>query len=264
MEFIDLERLYLCTVRTNAYKVALTQFDTEPSKLSKEWLDHHSRMIKYKIKLRTKQTNRILPKKLEFKIISQQLLYRYWKEFRARSDSVLYKMLKRQISTQVPVILRVNHFSITKENQLMMVLSDGWYYISHHFSFDLTELDWPKLRHIFKGNIEMKIYKALTQMLSSSKKKLSDQLRKDILLMDLILQGKLSVGRKILINGFDFCDLSENAESAADKTVFEIKCRVTLNINNISPLSITEVCQSKLGVFSNALRPTELQVGYLY
>jgi hypothetical protein len=277
IDIARMSRIYKIPQDTKVFRKKMKEFGSQVSKVSDSWLRHHIQMISYKIELMKCTANLNLSIKQKFKIILDQLLFRFWKEFKRRSDSVLYKLLKREISGSLPIVLRVNHFQfISKKNNFLRVyFSDGWYLIYHEIQLNLECLDWSKVFHMLskvdpdspvKTQVKdlQEIKGKILQMikLNGNKKNNKDEkyLKNDLELLLLIVSGKLSINRKVLFTGLEFAE-EISAEKLADADPHEIDGRVLVNLNSINPISGQNI---KLGKFKQSLQPMKLSVCLLY
>ena len=270
-----INRIFKTHFDTKFYRVKMKEFGVHLSKITEGWLQHHLKMISYKLETMKKCASLAISLKKTREIILEQLLFRYWKEYKKRSDSVLFKLLKREIKSTLPVVLRLNHieFISNTENSLRLYFSDGWYLVYHQISIDHEWLDWKKIYHILnkiesKTNPQtqkeeiQKIRAKITQMVDSRLRPRSitntNKFKNDLELLLLIITGKLSVEKKVLLTGLEFAQ-EISAEKLADSDPYDIDGHVVININTINPLPSQDV---KLGQYKKDLLPTELGVGF--
>ena len=264
-----IKNLFNIEVDVRMYRQQLEKFGVVLSKISNGWLRHHSKMISYKLQMLKHRSGVFVDSQQKSRILMKQLLFRYWKEFKKRSDSILYKLLKREISGIAPMVLRLNHFEVAtgEFKRLRVHFSDGWYLVYHEIRIDLARLDWNKIyvlldrianesQHPQQVKMTDQLRFAIVRMITNDSKKLTNQHKNDVELLLLIISGKIIIGQKILFTGIEFA-AEVSAEDVADREAFHIDGRVNVSINHINPLDDQDI---KLGLFKGKLLPSELKV----
>lgn len=275
---------------------------TQPSQ---SWIIHHHKMINHKISLYkrllknkyqskretqsktsnltlvSQNSNRTIKTKWSIttdhsklknpinNLIKQQIAFRFWREFKDRSESCISKILSRELPTQGSYIFKICKFKIADNGEFSIVLTDGWYCLEHLFMFKFEDVDWKKLlmsghdslddlpawrRILFEG----KGFRGKTRKWVNSAEE-ENSLWNEVLIMKLILEGKLFVGLKIMITGFEF--FNQEVKDETDLETHEKDNKIKLNYNNICPLKNQN---TKLGQFTEAQRPVLLKVKIIF